>query len=77
MFLTLAKEPHYSDDLISLMHHFNTPKTRMRSPDLCSAPLLPDSSYYGCCNKRCQHNGHTKGAVHRDNLLKYLYDYGI
>ena len=34
--LTLDKEPHYSDDLTSLMHHFNTPRTRMRSPDQCS-----------------------------------------
>ena len=47
--LTLAKEPHYSDDFTSLklMHHLSTPRTRMCSPDHCSIsfqfspPLLP------------------------------------
>ena len=38
--LTLAKEPHYSDDLTSLMHYFNIPRTRMCSPDQCSISCL-------------------------------------
>ena len=38
--LTLGKEPHYSDDLTSLMHHFNTPRATMRSPDQCSISCL-------------------------------------
>ena len=40
--LTLAKEPHYSDDLTSLkrMHHLSTPRTIMRSPDQCSISCL-------------------------------------
>ena len=66
---TLAKEPHYSDDLTSLMHHYNTPRTRMCSPDQCSISYLFTSPpppppprptnllpvrIMGYCNKRCQ-----------------------
>ena len=54
--------------LDSLMHHYNTPRTRMRSPDQCSISYLsppppppppPPTNLLrvrimGYCNKRCQ-----------------------
>ena len=63
--LILANESHYSDDvphLVSLMHHYNTPRTIMRNPDHCSISYLFTPTHtnllpvriMGYCNKRCQ-----------------------
>ena len=85
--LTLAKKPIIqmtSHD--SLMHHYNTPRTRMRSPDQCSISYLftpppPQpfaSSYYGLLQQKMPagYNEHTKCQ----NVLTpgpHLYDYGV
>ena len=80
--LTLAKEPHDSDDFTSLIHHFNTPRTRMHSPDQCSILCL--FTHRPTPNPFCQFilwvvaekgaSGHTKYAYTRTT---YVYDYGV
>ena len=81
--LTLAKKPIIqmtSHD--SLMHHYNTPRTRMRSPDQCSISYLftppPPPPHnllpvriMGYCNKRCQQvimsTQNVKMCLHQDH----------
>ena len=68
----------------SLMHHFNTPRARMCSPDQCStyhASKLPPfaSSYYKLLEQKVPagYNGHMhKMCLHWDHTYEHLYDYG-
>ena len=80
LLLTLANESHYSDDFTSLMHHFNTPRTRMCSPDQCSIsclftpPFCKPAFWVVATNGAVCYNGHTKFATNRTT---YLYDYEV
>ena len=78
--MSLLKNPIIQ--MTSLMHHYNTPRTRMRSPDQCSLPHPPPhpfaSLYYGLLQQKVPagFNGHTKCAYTR-TTYEHLYDYGV
>ena len=83
--LTLAKEPHYSDDFTGLTNASLQYSKNMNaySPDQCSISYLftpPHqpfaSSYYGLLQQKMPagYNEHTKCAYTR---TIYLYDYGV
>ena len=66
--------------MISLMHHFNTARTGMRSPDQCSIsclftpPFCKLALWVVATKGAVGYNGHTKRAYTRTT---YLYDYGV
>ena len=62
------------------MHHYNTPRTRMHSPDQCSISYLftPPTNLLpvrimGYCNKRCQQV--IMSTQHQDHILAWLWGY--
>ena len=82
--LTLAKESRWPH-LTSLMHHLNTPRTRMHSPDQCnksylftSPPPPPPTNLLpirimGYCNKMCQWVLRThKMCLHKEHICSII-----